>query len=797
MNNSILQELLSIIGDSSNEDIAGANWLDAANIIADLPSSVRKKISDEAVYNNVQSKLFQLYNDTEENSKHYTYITNLLAKIVTDKFCREKLLALPPTVKTVRLLAMIPHDTAIIRLVEIAKAFQNTNLSLSSEVLIALGKTRNAKAVDTISAFLSHPALRQEALNALAVSNTYAAILALFKYAREHGYDQISKATSKISNPNLETLVIQEIQDVQLDSQNLISILGQIGGEVSVEYLKFELEKYRGLEINSNSHGLQFLIEIERCMKVLGKIPLVSAANVLMSFIRSTPTDNQWLAYGEIAIETLASMPISTDSQLMELMFSAKLHRYLKQYASKQLSSPIPLTIETQIIKKYKQTSKSDADTIKCIAISLGKSETAESNAILLEILEIQDDSIQDEAAMALAKRHVTSAAPRILSILKQRIATREPIDQLLSVVMHTAATDIIPTMDDILNDDEQFSNWIYAVRALGRTRDPRAVPVLINFINKIQEENDGKHEAAIAQALTQIGSRQAVSYLIDRFDNEKNNPEQNIRIIGAVNNEKATPVLKEKGLTSKNVYVRMASVGGLRSIGTQNTISGFLTALRDEDDDVRLDAERGLQLLQCKISNHMIINQLIETISEIAGMRENSINFSLHGLFDCLELTEEKTAHRQICPQLLSWLIDTPPTLIEYTADIIHTLGYYRYEPATDTIGRLLVSHDDPGVRRVAALALGELGLNADYLLQQFMVEQYNDVWRIIKNALTQPQFLCQLINELPRTTSIIREISLDHDLRVFPSKIIRLPNGTTIPCSELDAQLSRNVFV
>jgi HEAT repeat protein len=175
-----------------------------------------------------------------------------------------------------------------------------------------------------------------------------------------------------------------------------------------------------------------------------------------------------------------------------------------------------------------------------------------------------------------------------------------------------------IPLMDAISNARLGYHDLPQAVRALGRIRDERAVPLLIGIL-----ASDHVHAAQeAAEALGYIGDPRAILPLINTFRHHWDGEEKETittwqeasRALAAIGEVAFAPLIS--ALQDRNSTVRSGAIDALGQLKDTQAVDPLVRMLQDEDWQVRSDTAEALG----NIGDQQAIEPLIALLTDEDG---------------------------------------------------------------------------------------------------------------------------------------------------------------------------------
>ncbi|MDH3892599.1 MAG: HEAT repeat domain-containing protein [candidate division Zixibacteria bacterium] len=209
---------------------------------------------------------------------------------------------------------------------------------------------------------------------------------------------------------------------------------------------------------------------------------------------------------------------------------------------------------------------------------NLGSYGEDEAVAGLVMALEDPDMGIRELAANLLSQMKGNTASQLLISFLGHAdIGTRNLAAEILVKIGEEA---VGPLLDDIDNDDYDIRKFI--VDVLGLIKDRRSVE---QICRKLYDENSNVACSA-AEALGEIGSKEAVPALIGSFENVEDARLQAAEALGKIGDPSSLDKLYGFAKTDDPMiqYVVLEAIG---NIGRTESISHLMPHLDDEDSTI------------------------------------------------------------------------------------------------------------------------------------------------------------------------------------------------------------------
>ncbi len=174
----------------------------------------------------------------------------------------------------------------------------------------------------------------------------------------------------------------------------------------------------------------------------------------------------------------------------------------------------------------------------------------------------------------------------------------------------------IVPLMDILGDQSENYRLRLAAAESLGRLGDAQALNPLINIVNDEEEPSQYLKESAV-KALGMLGDIRALEPLLDMFESQKGLKnkfnflkEQIVEAIGRLgfNHSRAQNVLLE-ALKDEAACVRLSAVESLSEVGDETCVQALKQCLFDTDDDVAIAAAAAL----FQLGGDLLIREILE----------------------------------------------------------------------------------------------------------------------------------------------------------------------------------------
>ncbi|MBI1923988.1 HEAT repeat domain-containing protein [Candidatus Poribacteria bacterium] len=176
------------------------------------------------------------------------------------------------------------------------------------------------------------------------------------------------------------------------------------------------------------------------------------------------------------------------------------------------------------------------------------------------------------------------------------------------------------------------------AAIALGKLKDPRAIPVLTQVL---QDRWSSNVRCAAAEALGKIGNSQALPALITALQEDKSARAAIVEALGRIGDPQAIPALTTALQEAERESARAAIVEALGEIGDPQAIPVLTTALQNESEYIRHAAAKALG----KIGNSQAISALTTALQDKLGAVRYAAVQALGEIGDPQALTALTTA--------------------------------------------------------------------------------------------------------------------------------------------------------
>jgi HEAT repeat protein len=250
---------------------------------------------------------------------------------------------------------------------------------------------------------------------------------------------------------------------------------------------------------------------------------------------------------------------------------------------AKEISESGDLRLITKLAEAVKDD---DLYTIRLTAIiALGNLRDPSSTNTLIEALSDPSPAVRVAAAKALGAigdRKATQALRSLFHDLHNEQARTAAINALGKLKDPAAVPDLL----EIINDEgDAWAVRKASVEALGEIRDTRAVDSLVNTLG----DQYATVREASALALGKIGSNQATLPLLATLDTSSL---WALRVaaanaLGAIRDRRATPPLSSS-LRDRYAAVREAAAGALGKLGDPDAVDSLISALDDPNGNVQ-----------------------------------------------------------------------------------------------------------------------------------------------------------------------------------------------------------------
>jgi len=356
-----------------------------------------------------------------------------------------------------------------------------------------------------------------------------------------------------------------------------------------------------------------------------------------------------------------------------------------------------------------------DSDRVRLsVATALGAIGGKEVVVPLIRLLKNKDSVVQYAAAEALAVIG-QPAVPFLIDELKNT----DPDIVLIAIntLGKTGEQQAVQPLIDLLHNDLPDAVRMSVVKALGRLKDPRAVPVLMDRLTdrvsvvrglaaealvdmgtagidplvEILGNNDPEIQDLASDALVKIGAP-AVEPLLEKLS--ENDPKFSwpiIDILGRIGDERAVTPLIEK-LQSPDPDIAMKAADALGVIGNESAVEPLILVLKDHRSPARHAAADALIRI-----GEPAIQPLIMALSATDAETRNLVSDAL-----------VKIGRPAVDP-LAAEMLSPDADFRKRVAKILVGIG----TPAVGPLGAVLADKN-PHVRRSAADALVNIGNSA-----------------------------------------------------------------------------------
>jgi len=246
--------------------------------------------------------------------------------------------------------------------------------------------------------------------------------------------------------------------------------------------------------------------------------------------------------------------------------------------------------------------------------------------APLLQTLKSNTPIARETVTLALGIIGHSMAVEPLIKILKYEddVFYKDVASLSLSLLGEPA---VEPLLQLIKEKPAPFTPWNYAVKALGRIGDKRAVEPLLEHVSEcLMSVGDTEKNSAIrvaTDALGWIGDERGIKTLIRVLEERRGEAGHALGRIGG-------PALESllQFSTNDDSNIRMKAVEGLGYIKEDKAIEALIQALDDKSFSVRLNAENALVQI-----GKMALPALRHTRMEHPDYREKSIKSTLESI--------------------------------------------------------------------------------------------------------------------------------------------------------------------
>jgi len=318
--------------------------------------------------------------------------------------------------------------------------------------------------------------------------------------------------------------------------------------------------------------------------KVLGELQRKEVVPALIELLEKDDKESRHaaaIALGDIG--DLSAVPVLISS----LKDDSEEIRIAAARALKKLEDPSSIPALKESLKDSSYKVRIEA------ALALGKlSEDMTSTASLIKELRTGNEEVKISAAIALGKLGNPLASPA----LKETLSDKSPAVRVAAATALGQIGDVtaIPALANVIENESGENSpevRIVAATALGKIKNVNAIDRLLKVIN---DENDNVRVAVI-RAIGEFEG-EVSNKVIDAVIEQTRAPEPNVRIAATRTLAKlGEKELLLKILEDKNKKVRQAAAIALGQLGCKDAVSALITALDDDDPEVRIAAVKAL----------------------------------------------------------------------------------------------------------------------------------------------------------------------------------------------------------
>lgn len=344
-----------------------------------------------------------------------------------------------------------------------------------------------------------------------------------------------------------------------------------------------------------------------------------------------------------------------------------------------------------------------------------------DESAVDALIAQLRDDDIDAcvDAAEALRGIGSVKAIPSLIQSLEN-----DSSGEICTVVATTlghlggkeandALLKVAATRPERLDWDDDWDTWwdvqMEAIKALGHAKEERAIDTLIDIMDNHEHQDI---ESDVTMILAQMEGK-GVDTLIQRLK-EAVTPRSRRRAAKALSTVPSPKACQALGQALKDSApeVQTAAINALAEQQAVTYLPVILLLMRDENEAVRSAAiQSACKLASNATSNYNPQEHLLALLNDLSGQVRISC-------FDALSNTSE---HESLSSEALATVtsnLDDPDPNVATSACVL--LGKSRNASSIPSLTTLLNDNSrHPMLRREAALALGEIGLLNDELIQ------------------------------------------------------------------------------
>jgi len=238
-------------------------------------------------------------------------------------------------------------------------------------------------------------------------------------------------------------------------------------------------------------------------------------------------------------------------------------------------------------------------------ASALGEIGDPKALPALLQALDDEDPNVHIAAARAVGKIGDLNAIPNLLDAYERRtVRFAEPIFDAIGEILGRTSPDeknravfarVVDTLIQFVQQDDSFDTIVRAkaaAEALGKTRDPKAIPILLERLRKRDSFEMAK---AAARALRHFDDPQVIQALTEVAANKNIDEklrEAAVQSLGDIGNPEVVdtliPILEEdsaKPYPTLGDTLRKETARALGRIGNPKAIEPLIRALQKERD--------------------------------------------------------------------------------------------------------------------------------------------------------------------------------------------------------------------
>jgi len=393
------------------------------------------------------------------------------------------------------------------------------------------------------------------------------------------------------------------------------------------------------------------------------------------------------------------------------------------------------MTARTQAITALTRLLEAGDEADRCYAArALGVFGDESAVDALIARLQDKDIDVCVDAAEALRKIGDPKAIPSLIQSLENdssgEVCTvvAAALGRLGGKKANDALLKIAATRPERLDWDDDWDSWwdvqLEAIKALGQAKEERAIETLLDILDNPEQQDI---ESDVLMALAQMEGK-GIDTLIQRL--KEGSPRSRRRAIKALGSARSAKVYQALGQVLKDdeAEVRTAAINALAEQHATNYLPAILLLMRDENETVRSAAiPCACKLASSTVSADKLQEHLLLLLNDPSGQVRSCG-------FDALAKTAQKEA---LPPEAIAAanhnLNDSSPHVASSACALLGKRGDASVIPSLTNLLNNNKKH--PVLRREAALALGEISLLNDELIQA-LTQAINDQEQSIRLA-------------------------------------------------------------